>query len=205
MYSQNSNSEDVINFIHRRKNNLIKVFDSKCCICGFDKFQQALEFHHVNPEEKEFQICGSNAVTKALEKQLIEMRKCILVCANCHRGIHQGYYQVPDNWKSLFNEEIAQQLLDNLKPAEYKCKKCGKNITRWSNGLCKECSHIAQRVCDRPSRKELKDLIRTIPFTQIAKKYCVSDNTIRKWCDAENLPRKVSEIKKYSDEEWEKI
>ena len=205
MYSQNSNSEDVINFIHRRKNNLIKVFDSKCCICGFDKFQQALEFHHVNPEEKEFQICGSNAVTKALEKQLIEMRKCILVCANCHRGIHQGYYQVPDNWKSLFNEEIAQQLLDNLKPTEYKCKKCGKNITRWSNGLCKECSHIAQRVCDRPSRKELKDLIRTIPFTQIAKKYCVSDNTIRKWCDAENLPRKVSEIKKYSDEEWEKI
>ena len=205
MYSQNSNSEDVVNFIHRRKNNLIKVFDSKCCICGFDKFQQALEFHHVKPEEKEFQICGSNAVTKALEKQLIEMRKCILVCSNCHKGIHQGYYQVPDNWKSLFNEEVAQQLLDDLKPTEYKCKKCGKNITRWSNGLCKECSHIAQRTCDRPSRKELKDLIRTTPFTQIAKKYCVSDNTIRKWCDAENLPRKVSEIKKYSDEEWKNI
>jgi hypothetical protein len=35
--------------------------------------------------------------------------------------------------------------------------------------------------------------------------YDVSDNAIRKWCDAYNLPRKKSEIKKISDEDWEKI
>lgn len=205
MYSQNSNSEAVVNFIHRRKSNLIKVFNSKCCICGFDKFQQALEFHHVNPEEKEFQICGSNAITKALEKQLIEMKKCILVCSNCHKGIHQGYYQVPNNWEELYDNDIAQQLLDELKPKEYKCKNCGKNISKTSKGLCEECSHIAQRTCERPSREELKNLIRTKPFTQIAKDFNVSDNAIRKWCDAEGLPRKATEIKQYSDEEWENI
>jgi hypothetical protein len=33
----------------------------------------------------------------------------------------------------------------------------------------------------------------------------VTDNTIRKWCDAENLPRKATDIKQYSDTEWEKI
>ena len=55
------------------------------------------------------------------------------------------------------------------------------------------------------SREELKNLIRNKPFTQIGKQYNVSDNTIRKWCDKLNLPRKVSDIKQYSDEDWTKI
>ena len=38
----------------------------------------------------------------------------------------------------------------------------------------------------------------------IAREYNVSDNAIRKWCKAEKLPYRVSEIKSYSDEEWEK-
>ena len=44
-----------------------------------------------------------------------------------------------------------------------------------------------------------------MPFTQIATYYKVSDNAIRKWCDSYNLPRKKSEIKQYSDQEWQKI
>ena len=48
-------------------------------------------------------------------------------------------------------------------------------------------------------------MIRNTPFTRIGEQFGVSDNTIRKWCDFYNLPRKVSEIKKYTDEEWDKI
>jgi hypothetical protein len=48
-------------------------------------------------------------------------------------------------------------------------------------------------------------LIRTTPFTQIGKQFNVSDNAIRKWCDKYDLPRKSSEIKKYSNNEWENI
>jgi hypothetical protein len=55
------------------------------------------------------------------------------------------------------------------------------------------------------SREELKQLIRTTPFTQIGKQFNVSDNAIRKWCDKYDLPRKSSEIKKYSNNEWENI
>ena len=58
---------------------------------------------------------------------------------------------------------------------------------------------------EKPSREELKILIRTLPFTQIGEKYNVSDNAIRKWCDNYNLPRRVSDIKKYSEEEWKNI
>lgn len=58
MYSKSSNSEIVVNFIKRRKSDLRSIFHSQCCLCGFSEVQEALEFHHVNPEEKEFNISG---------------------------------------------------------------------------------------------------------------------------------------------------
>lgn len=56
-----------------------------------------------------------------------------------------------------------------------------------------------------PSREVLKTKIRTMSFVQIGKEYHVTDNSVRKWCDTYGLPRSVSIIKSYSDEEWEKI
>lgn len=56
-----------------------------------------------------------------------------------------------------------------------------------------------------PLREELKEKIRTMSFVQIGKEYNVSDNAVRRWCDTYGLPRHVSEIKSFSDEEWEKI
>ena len=50
--------------------------------------------------------------------------------------------------------------------------------------------------------EELKSLIRSTPFVQIGKIFGVSDNAVRKWCDSYQLPKKVSEIKQYSDEDW---
>ena len=57
----------------------------------------------------------------------------------------------------------------------------------------------------RPTRDELKKLIRDIPFQQIGKKYGVSDNAVRKWCEKENLPARKIDINNYSEEEWKKI
>ena len=56
-----------------------------------------------------------------------------------------------------------------------------------------------------PDRDTLKKLIKEKPFTQIGEQYGVTDNAVRKWCDRYNLPRRKSEINKYSDEEWELV
>ena len=64
---------------------------------------------------------------------------------------------------------------------------------------------IQKRVAERPDRDTLKNLIRTTSFLQIGKKYNVSDNAVRKWCIAYNLPSKVSIIKTISDEDWLQI
>lgn len=86
------------------------------------------------------------------------------------------------------------------------CIDCGKEITLRST-RCQSCASKMQvrKVEERPTREELKFLIRTTPFTQLGKKYEVSDNAIRKWCDSYNLPRTKKEINSYSDIEWEKI
>ena len=84
------------------------------------------------------------------------------------------------------------------------CIKCGKPILSEST-YCIKCGHLAQRKVERPSREELKLLIYNKPFTQIAKTYGVSDNTIRKWCKAYNLPTKKSDIQKFTIENWELV
>ena len=87
---------------------------------------------------------------------------------------------------------------------KYYCIDCGKEISKGAI-RCIECSHKLLQKADRPSREELKKLIRTKSFVQIGKDFKVSDNAIRKWCEAYNLPKRVKDIKQFSDEEWENI
>ena len=48
-------------------------------------------------------------------------------------------------------------------------------------------------------------MIRTLPFTQIGENFGVSDNTIRKWCKAMELPSRKADINKYTDLDWSNL
>ena len=61
----------------------------KCEKCGYNKCIAALDFHHLNPLEKDFSI-GNKGYTRSWENIKKEIDKCILVCANCHREIHSN-------------------------------------------------------------------------------------------------------------------
>lgn len=88
----------------------------------------------------------------------------------------------------------------------FSCSMCGTPITLYSKtGLCQKCWNLKKRKIEHPSREVLKDMIRTLSFAEISRKYGVSDSAIRKWCEMENLPRKKKDIMMYSDEEWSKI
>lgn len=65
----------------------IEYKGGKCQICGYNKYQGALEFHHINGK-KEFGI-GDKGYTRSWESTKSELDKCILVCANCHREIEK--------------------------------------------------------------------------------------------------------------------
>ena len=195
--------ENVKNSRARLKERAVYVMGDKCAICGYDKCQTALEFHHLNPEEKDFSF--STNTNKAWNTVRNELKKCILVCANCHREIHSGLI---DNSKLSvsFNENRAceiDNLIEQIKTKQiFYCKYCGTEVYH-GNDCCPKCAAIKSRIVERPNRNQLKEMIRTTSFTKIGQQYGVSDNAIRKWCEVYKLPRTKSEIKKYTDEEWE--
>ena len=77
----------VSNIQVERKVILSRLKINGCAIRGYDKCTQALDFHHVNPEDKKFLINMRN-LARYDDKIAKELNKCILLCANCHREIH---------------------------------------------------------------------------------------------------------------------
>lgn len=73
------------------KMHAIELLGGKCSICGYDRCVDALEFHHENPQEKEFKLGSGN--TMSWKEYKAEALKCKLVCSNCHKEIHSklGY------------------------------------------------------------------------------------------------------------------
>lgn len=56
----------------------------KCAICGENRFY-CLDFHHIDPSEKETEVTKLIESPRRLKK---ELEKCIVLCANCHRELH---------------------------------------------------------------------------------------------------------------------
>ena len=102
----------------------------------------------------------------------------------------------------LSDEELYNSVIDES--SKKYCIDCGCEISQNSQ-RCVGCSNKLKRVIERPSREELKKLLRIKTFVQIGKDFNVSDNAVRKWCDQEKLPRRMSEIKKISEEDWKNI
>lgn len=69
------------------KAEMVKRKGGKCERCGYDKCIDALHFHHVNEEEKEFGL-AEGGKTHSWQDFKAEAEKCILLCANCHAEEH---------------------------------------------------------------------------------------------------------------------
>lgn len=80
-------NEAVTEARRKRKRKLVELAGGKCERCGYHKSFAALQFHHLEPSKKQFGIAASG-VTKSLEEQKKEIKKCILLCANCHAEEH---------------------------------------------------------------------------------------------------------------------
>ena len=83
------------------KKMLIEYKGGQCAHCGYNKCMRALEFHHLDPTEKDFGI--SKILTRSVASLKEEADKCILLCANCHAEEHQRLYEAG---YSQFNPDI---------------------------------------------------------------------------------------------------
>lgn len=114
------------------------------------------------------------------------------VCPNCNSQLETTGSRNPN--RKIFAKKFY-------------CIDCGKEISKGST-RCIACESKSRTVALNDmivSREELKKLIRTKSFVQIGKDFGVSDNTIRKWCEKFNLPKRKIDISNYSDEDWNNL
>ncbi len=77
------------------KRTLVEEAGGACRLCGYDRCLAALEFHHLRPEEKCFQIGVRYA--RSLDRARAEARKCALLCSNCHAEVEAGVAVLPSS------------------------------------------------------------------------------------------------------------
>lgn len=177
VFCQNSTAaQTVLRRWYLKKENI----EYKCTICGLPGEWQGkpltLTLDHIN---------GINT-----DNRLENLR---WVCPNCDRQLD-----------TFAGKNVGQKERYN-KAKQKTYEVCGKPIDKDAT-RCIACAHLLQRkVNNRPDREELKQMIWTMTFADIGRKYDVNANTIRKWCKAVDLPTRKKDIETYSQEEWNLI
>ena len=134
-------SEAVKNWRRKTKEFILECMGNKCVICEYAKCASALELHHLDPTKKKFSFGGIRANPKEWPVIETELKKCILVCSNCHREIENGLQDV-----SLLVSSYTPAIdVINQRPSSSR-----------TNVILKECKHcnisyraynIHQRYC----------------------------------------------------------
>lgn len=122
---------DVQRWRRNIKQRLVNCFGDACAICKLKYDFPVYDFHHVDPLQKDF---GLTARIRAWDTIIREAVKCVLLCSNCHRKVHNGLASVPKDaprfdLSRLPSDEISIKLCPicqtSINPENVTCsKKC---------------------------------------------------------------------------------
>jgi len=139
-------SEAVKRWRTNSKIRIVKAMGGKCVICGYDKCTDALDLHHLDPSKKEISFGGIRANPRAWSRIVKELRKCVVLCSNHHREIHNGIITMPEFYQK-FDESFSEykfQPNETVTP----CPICGK-MKADSNITCsRSCAAKKSRKVD---------------------------------------------------------
>lgn len=168
-----------------RKIKAIGLFGGKCCRCGYCKNYAALEFHHLDPKKKDF--IWTKLRRMGWDQIIDELKKCILLCANCHREEHW-----PES--SLNNCDFKiNTFLDREIKSSGSCPNCGEEV--YGTKYCSvNCSSMSKRKTNRPSKEMLEILLKENTVMKIAQSHGVTNNAVKKWAKSYGIwrPRRDS-------------
>lgn len=105
-------SRNVMNFRTRIKVALVEANEHKCACCGLVDDYIVYDFHHLRPEDKSFGI-SNNSTTHSKQGYADEAKKCVMLCANCHRKVEKGLI-CQDDFQIIFDEKKYFETLDKL-------------------------------------------------------------------------------------------
>lgn len=167
-----SNPNNYIKQKHRgwiRKLKMVDIKGGKCSICGYCKNLAALEFHHVNPENKSFNLDARKLGNTKWSLLLKEAEKCVLICSNCHAETHSPDSSI-EKIKAI-SENMAGEYNEKMQKRQPK-----KEKTRKTLGVPQK------KKGNWPTVQEMEKLVWEKPSTLLAKQIGVSDAAVKKFC-----------------------
>lgn len=168
----------------RTKIKLVEAFGNICCVCGQSFEPELYDFHHINPENKKFNISNSYSTCASWSLIVEEAKKCVMLCSNCHRLVEYGYTNLPINTLKFDETKITTTVERELLPkyARAPCPICGNKVLYCNTYCCHECAQKAHRkVKDRPSHEDLILLVSEQGFEAVGRLFGVTGNAVKKW------------------------
>lgn len=145
---------------------LIDALGGECRVCGYKKCQRAFDFHHVDPASKLDSVAAFLAL-RTWTRLAAEARKCVLVCARCHREIHAGVTQCPE----VLDYQIPDRLpINNGRRTQKKCP---------------------------VSKEDLRYMYQRNGTKKLASQFGVNYRTMARWCDEAGCERRPNTWKNY--------
>lgn len=188
--SNKQNTMAVTEWRRRAKRRLIEAFGGCCGVCGYNRCEWNLAFHHLDPGVKEKGFGHYQSLAWA--KIVAEIRKCVMLCHNCHGEVHARLivdlsdcrrfdekYSVYSRALSGMREGASVVIVANpQKP----CLRCGRPLIKQQRKFCSwECAHASRREASQVDVIKLVDLLQTGSCEQAAAEFGVTGKTIRRW------------------------
>jgi hypothetical protein len=154
-----------------------------CSNCGYNKCKRALQFHHTDPANKEFQIGGHH--TNAWSKIVSELDKCVLLCSNCHAEEHERLdLDVEKQTRRIAALAAAKPIQTTRKFSH--CSVCKKEKSyRSESDKCRKCAKNIQW----PSDETLKEMLEQRPATVVALELGVTSTAVWQHCQKRGIPK----------------
>jgi hypothetical protein len=89
-----SEKQRIINRKNRIREWILEYKSGLVCICCGEKTTACLDFHHLDQSKKEKSLGFARNQGWGKERILKEMKKCIVLCSNCHRKLHAGLINI---------------------------------------------------------------------------------------------------------------
>ncbi len=162
------NVSTLTKYRNKLKKLSVDLHGGKCIVCGYARCLRALQFHHINPKDKSFNLSKYSHLSH--KTYLEECKKCALLCSNCHCEVEEGLIELDFNQNEII-EKISNKIKELYKPKVVKIVEKKKRKSK----------------C--PSKETLSKMLWNIPMTEIASIFGVSDKAVLKWVKKHKLSK----------------